>query len=105
MSLKIDPEFLRAYEEAEFEREHRHSVESAIRCVDAARRRLIEAQNELVDTLRGTNDFTREVFAAFYCSGKVTAAEWRRHGKSRAPEATPRGQLRVVRSRMDAEEV
>ena len=96
--MQIDPEFLAAYEEAEFDREYRGSVEAAIKRVDAARRHMIEMQNELVWLLRGTNDFTRQVFAAFYASGKVTAADWRAHGKIRTHAAICRGQLRVVKS-------
>ena len=99
--MPIDPEFLAAYEEAEFEREYRGSVEAAIKRVDAARRHLIEMQNELVWLLRGTNDFTRQVFASFYTSGKVTAADWCAHASKKArtspPPMTCRGQLRVVR--------
>ncbi len=105
MSLAdLDPEFVRSYEEAMFDDEHRAAIEEALSDIDAARRQLIAAQNELVDVLGGTSDYARRVFSEFYVSGLVTAADWRAYARKRnRHDATPpsrgRGQLRVVRPR------
>lgn len=106
----LDPEFVAAYEEAMFDDEHRAVIEQALRDIDAARRRLIDAQNELSAVLAGTSQYARHVFSDFYGSGLVTAADWRAYSRKRnRNEATTtpprqRGQLRVVRKRNSANE-
>ena len=48
---EYDPEFIRAYEQAEFEREYCGSILAALRRIDRARASLIAAQNDLVSVL------------------------------------------------------
>lgn len=94
-----DPEAVADYERMNFESEHRALIEQALRDVDAARRRLVDAQNELCGTLGGTSDYARTKFIEFYKSGGVTAREWRAHAAGRRHITSPtahRGQLRLV---------
>jgi hypothetical protein len=78
----------------------------ALRLVDQARNKLIEAQNNLVSTVcrMEGNEFARWKFIAWYTSGGVTAADWKSNGqddarKPYAHKVTGNGQLRVVPNR------
>lgn len=95
----IDPDFIAAYEEAEFRQQYKAAVAAALGRIDRARSKLIEAQNELTETLAGSNDYTRSMFTGFYAAGGVTARDWAQHSRAQLispPRAVGRGQLRLI---------
>jgi hypothetical protein len=73
----------------------------ALKCIDRARAKLIEAQNNLVMVINGADDITRGKFAGFYNGGGVTAEDWQDElgtGKYQDASKIARGQLRLVAS-------
>jgi hypothetical protein len=95
-TMDVDPEFIRLYEQAEFERMYRDRIETALARIDRARKQLVSAQNNLVWELEGSNDHTRAIFSGYYAAGGVTAADWREWRGRPARTRTGKGQLRVV---------
>jgi hypothetical protein len=81
----------------------------ALKRVDRARGKLIEAQNNLAMVVTEANDITRKGFAAFYKGGGVTAEDWEEElntGKyQNADKANKiaRGQLRLIHSKKEGE--
>jgi len=59
-----------------FLEEHYDAILNGLKPIDRARHRLVEAQNDLGDLLRRTNDYTLDEFTAFYTAGGVTAEDW-----------------------------
>lgn len=100
---EYDPEFIRLYEEAEFEKQYAPMITAALRRIDRVRAALTTAQNELVYILQGSNDHTRAAFSTFYADGGVTAKDWKRRIVAAPPprSSQARGQLRVVRRKVD----
>jgi hypothetical protein len=71
----------------------------ALKGIDRARAKLIEAQNNLATVVTAASDITRETFAKFYNGGGVTAKDWDvdfRISYQYAPNKITRGQLRLV---------
>jgi hypothetical protein len=71
----------------------------ALQRVDRARCQLIEAQNNLAETIRNQNKLTQEIFEDFYFSGGCTAEHWKHWKAHWWSKKMPQGRghhLRVV---------
>jgi hypothetical protein len=94
-----DREFLQAWEAQEL---CYPKILKALRKVDRARVKLIDAQNHLVSVIGFLNNREAEMaFFNFYAAGGVTAVDWKAFCKNpgTAPPNNQRhGQLRVVAS-------
>jgi hypothetical protein len=81
----------------------------ALKRIDRARQRLLDAQNNLAMVMIGADDITRGAFGAFYRGGGITAEDWGDEletGKYRdADKANKivRGQLRLIQSKQEGE--
>jgi hypothetical protein len=84
-------------------RREQAEIGQALARIDKRRRKLIDAQNNLVQLLRAATPFTRQTFSAFYSGGGITAQDWERNrfaytGVGVVHHLVGNGQLRVVRN-------
>ena len=96
----------------EYDLIHFPQILEALRKIDRARQKLIDAQNNLVQILRSLdNEYTEQRFAEFYAAGGVTAADWEASYRKEWQEPnnalilSGHGQLRVVSLRRRSDHV